>query len=90
MADSQCQETVWLRFSDRPNATEEQMRERKAYEVVSEGLTTVKGSVLDPGDGQQGSMAVSRAPDVVGRIVMLPTSVGDEIRVTIASDLCPR
>ncbi len=84
---NQSQAAVWLRFTDRPEANEEQMKDRKAYEAVPGKATTVKGSVLDPADGLQGSMAVSAMPDLVGRIVALPPSMGEEIRVTIAGDL---
>lgn len=85
---NQCQEAVWLRFTDRPEANDEQMTNRKAYEAGPGKTTTVKGSVLDPEDGLRGSMAVSATPDAIGRIVALPPSVGEEIRVTIAGDFC--
>ena len=85
-----CGETVWLRFTDRPEATEGQMLERKAYEARPDEMTTVNGSVLAPADGRQGSMAVSAASDVVGMISPLPLPVGEEIRVTVAGEDCPR
>lgn len=90
LVTSQCPGIVWLRFADRFEATEEQMQERKSYEIKPDGLTSVEGSVLGREDGRPGSMAVSSDPNVVGTIVALPPAVGEEIRVTIASDLCPR
>ena len=86
---NQCQGTVWLRFTDQPNATQDQMLERKAYEAMAGGLTTVRGSVLAPPDGRQGSMAVSSTADLVGSIVPLPKPVNDETHVLVSGDLCP-
>ena len=86
---NQCQGSVWLRFTDRPNATSDQMLERKAYEATAGGSTTVRGSVHAPADGRQGSMALSSTADLVGSIVPLPEPVNDEIHVLVSGDLCP-
>ena len=87
---NECQGAVWLRFIDRPDAMPEQMLYRKAYEARAGRLMTVRGSVLAPPDGRQGSMAVSSTPDVLGSIVPLPTPVNDQIHVPVAGELCPR
>jgi hypothetical protein len=87
---NECQGAVWLRFTDRPEATPAQMLERKAYEATAGRLTTVRGSILAPPDGRQGSMAVSSIPDVPGSIVPLPNPVNDQIHVFVAGELCPR
>lgn len=89
LVTNQCQGTVWLRFTDRPNATPDQMLERKAYEATAGGLTTVRGSVLGPADGRQGSMAVSSTPVLVGSVVPLPNPVDDQIHVLVSGHLCP-
>lgn len=88
LVDNQCSQTIWLRFTDQPAATLEQLGERTAYMAKENETIRVDSSVFDP-DEADGTIAVSESSMEIGKRSRLPHSETNEIRVTVTGELCP-
>lgn len=86
LATSECTQTVWLRFHEDAGATTGDLQNQRPLRV--DPGTTVRDSIFD-NDADGISMAIAVSEHDVGRIVAVPHTEEDNVRVVISGEQCP-